>query len=103
MSLSSSSSSPCPFCRPVSVICYWGPRPTRRWKRPLLVVCSLGVLLLVAVSSWALAINASSLSVPWISAYVGLDFLLLAMAALGLGAAAFGCDACVSRLCGDPF
>jgi hypothetical protein len=103
MSLSSSNFSPCPFCRPVSVICYWGPRATRRWKRPLLVVCSLGVLLLVAVFSWALVINASDLSAPWFSAYVGLDLLLFAMAALGLGVAAFGCDDCVSRLCGDPF
>jgi hypothetical protein len=69
----------------------------------LLIACSLGILLLTAVFAWALAINSSSLSAPWISAYAGLDLLLFAMAALGLGVAAFGCDACVSRLCDDPF
>jgi hypothetical protein len=43
-------------------------------------VCSLGLLLLVAVFSWAIVINANNASIFWISVYASLDVLIFAMA-----------------------
>jgi len=85
---------PCPFCRVVNTVCYWGPRPVKSWKRPLVFVASV-------------PITAGGLAFAWVMfekqsvAGVAIGLFLAAVGALSFGVAIWGCDQCVARLFAD--
>ncbi len=86
---------PCAYCKTVNIMCFWGPMPEKRWKRPILLLLSLlgaagfGSLLWLA---WS---KATSLL------FVVPAALLVAMSVLGILVALNGCNACVARLFGS--
>jgi hypothetical protein len=87
---------PCHFCGVVNTICYWGPRPVKSWKRPVLLIGFVPVLAGCFAYAWVMLQHQS---IP--GAVLGL--FLLAAGACGIVISLFGCDDCVARLFGDPF
>ncbi len=91
---------PCPYCRPVNTLCFWGPRPQARWKRPALGLLSLLVnigliaLFIMLPAGWS-AGNLTSLM------FLLLIVLIWLASCLGVAVALFACDACVARLWGN--
>ena len=86
--------SKCQFCPVVAKIAFWGPRPVRSWKRPVLFVFALAILL---VSGALIVIVPGPLS-----PFTWFGFVVLALVCiLGLSTSIKGCDACVARLFGD--
>lgn len=90
---------PCPYCRTVNTLCFWGPRPQARWKRPALGLTSL----LINIGLLVLFIM---LTAGWSTDSMMFLFLLLAVlfwlaSCLGVAVALFACDACVARLWGN--
>jgi hypothetical protein len=85
----------CAYCKAVNTICYWGPRPEKKWKRPWLFVLSLigagsfGSLL------WFLRGHENYGVFALFAA-----FLVLA-SVLGIAVSLRGCDSCVARLMGE--
>jgi hypothetical protein len=92
-SMSSRHSNQCRLCQPVSLICYWGPRPERKWKRWGLFVCS------VLIAGFAVFMFMPRY--PDAITLYGLSGLLFLMGIGGAVVALLGCDACVARLSGD--
>lgn len=82
----------CACCRVVNTICYWGERPQAKWKRPLLFILSI-LLILFSLLPWFLE-NAQLIHFL----LFGIIFLI---AVMGLVVSLFGCDACVARCTGD--
>jgi hypothetical protein len=85
---------PCPTCRIVKAVCFWGPFKVANWKRPALLILSI-VLMggLLAVARFG-AIPAGAVW-PW-----ALLALLFGLGVLGVVVAICGCLTCVSRLFG---
>ena len=84
---------PCRFCGVVNTLCYWGPRPIKSWKRPLLLVAS--VILTVGGLAGAWIVFEQGLVVAFLSS------ILAALGALGIAVSLFGCNKCVARLFAD--
>ena len=85
----------CPYCKIVNTLCFWGPRPYARWKRPTLFFAS--VLLTAgfgALAWWMLQRPGNGLTVV-------LSGLLALVGVLGVAVALHGCNACVARLFGE--
>ena len=89
-----SGDSSCPCCHIVNRLCFWGPLPEKRWKRPLLFLTVLPFIVGIPVLFWLFQGHSNI----W-ELYVSGGALLL-IAALGLLVAVKGCDACVARLVG---
>jgi hypothetical protein len=89
--------SSCAYCNAVTHVCFWGPRPHAKWKRPVLLVAS-GVFAvgipIVLVMTWKGA-TAGALTILLLGA------LVFAASSLGALVALTGCDACVARILGD--
>jgi uncharacterized membrane protein HdeD (DUF308 family) len=85
---------PCRFCATVNTICFWGPRPVRSWKRPVLLIGSVPILVGGFAFAWVMFQQQSIAA-----ALLGLT--LLAMGAFGIVTSLLGCDDCVARLFGD--
>ena len=85
----------CRYCSVVNAVCFWGPMPEKRWKRPGLLVVSL---LLGGGFSIALALTWSNGIHPLVAALV---VALVSACLLGVLVALKGCDACVARLFGN--
>jgi len=85
----------CRLCRVVPVICFWGPRPEKRWKRPGLFAASVLITLLGAV------VFAPNL--PAAIVLYALFGFILAVGIFGIVVSVFGCNACVARTFGDSF
>jgi hypothetical protein len=84
----------CYFCKLINTLCFWGPRPELRWKRPWLFAIS-------AVSLTVLTVAVSmSRSESFLVFYV-LGPFVIAMSILGIVTSIGGCDACVARLFGE--
>jgi hypothetical protein len=86
----------CSTCKTVSVICFWGDMPVKKWKRPFIFIAS--VLILSALVYWQFFsgdLEAAETSSKIISIIVGAMFLL------GLITSIFGCDKCVAKVCGS--
>jgi hypothetical protein len=79
----------------VNFLCFWGPRPTARWKRRALVVCALLFLLGIP----ALFFTLPDRYINWYNGLLSLPFFL--MGALGFVVALVGCDECVARALGE--
>ncbi len=88
----------CKFCKPVNMICFWGPRKEAGWKRPILLVCSLGFALGIGAILWLTTFHATGPELVLV-VLPALPFSLLSVA--GLVVALAGCDACVARLLGE--
>lgn len=85
---------PCPTCRIVKAVCFWGPFKVASWKRPALLLLSIVFMGgLLAVARFA-AIPAGVVW-PWL-----LLVLFFGFGLLGLVVATRGCLTCVSRLFG---
>jgi hypothetical protein len=86
---------PCAYCKPVNTICFWGPRPERPWKRPVLLVLSL--ILGVGFGSllWLLQDR------PDYVLFFAIGAPFTAVAALSVLVSVKGCSACVARLLGE--
>jgi hypothetical protein len=85
----------CSYCSVVNKICFWGPRPEKAWKRPLLFITSL---LLGAGFGSLLWILRGHEQYPL---FAILAVLLFAGSLLGMAVAVRGCNACVARLFGE--
>ena len=86
---------PCPYCKTVNTICFWGPMPERTWKRPWLFVFSLVLSGGFGTLIWLFWAKEDSL------AFAGLSALLVVAGILGLMVSIKGCNACVARLFGQ--
>jgi len=86
---------PCPHCKTVNTLCFWGPRSEARWKPPLLFVCSLA---LVGGFGWLLWHFRGRTDAEL---YLALTTFLVLMGCLGLLVSVHGCRACVARLTGE--
>jgi hypothetical protein len=92
----------CILCKPANILCFWTPRPSARWKRPVLALGALATILLSLVMAivvereFAEKINIAQPHRVLGHAVIGLS--LFASGIAGLAVAAFGCDKCVSRL-----
>ena len=84
----------CYFCKVINTLCFWGPRPEMRWKRPwLFAICAVSLtVLMVAVSM--------SREESFLVSYLFGPFLI-AISLLGIVVSIGGCDACVARLFGE--
>jgi len=84
----------CRLCGTVNTICFWQAGPVKPWKRWVLLIGSVAVLLL------GFSLASDLLQAPSI---VGAFFalLILAMGAFGIVVSLFGCDDCVARCFGD--
>jgi hypothetical protein len=86
---------PCAYCKTVNRLCFWGPRQEARWKRPILLLCSITLALGFGAICWLFRSRPDALMLLVLSASLAL--------AGGLGAlvSVHGCDACVARLFGE--
>jgi len=85
----------CACCKVVNTICFWGPRPEARWKRPVLVLCALPFVFGIPVLLWHVRGHADK-------AFLWLPCIpLFLLAILGLVVGIRGCNACVARLYGE--
>jgi hypothetical protein len=87
---------PCLFCRVVNTLCYWGPRQIKAWKRPVLCVLSVPILLGGLAFTWAMFDKQSV-------AGAGIGLFIAVVGALGIGVSLRGCDQCVARMMADGF
>ncbi len=87
---------PCHFCGVVNTISYWGPRPVKSWKRPVLLLISVPILAGGFAFAWVMFQQQSI-------AGAVLGLFVLAAGACGIVISLFGCDDCVARLFGDAF
>ena len=85
----------CPYCPTVNKLCFWGARPERPWKRPVLLVLAL----LLSGGSGALLWMLRDRPNYLLFAAVGGLFLMASI--LSVLVALHGCDACVARLFGE--
>jgi len=85
----------CALCRIVAKVCFWGPRPERTWKRPILFVASL---LITALGAVVFAPNLPN----HLGLYALFGFVFL-MGIFGIVVSIWGCNACVARVFGDAF
>jgi len=85
---------PCPTCRIVSTVCFWGPYRVSAWKRPALLI--LSILFIGGLSALALYADFDR-NTSWI---LLLLIPLLGLGILGLVTSLRGCLNCVSRLFG---
>ena len=88
------------MCRPVRVLCFWGPRAEKKWKRPVLFLCSVPILALGLVPLFLPLAQGTVLQL--LGLYVLFGFILF-IAVLGILVSLFGCNACVARLMADGF
>lgn len=85
----------CSYCTVINKLCFWGPRPEKGWKRPLLFIASVllgggfGFLL------WLLWGHENYFF------FAALAIPLVTGSILGLVVSIQGCNACVSRLFGE--
>lgn len=86
---------PCGCCKTVNAICFWGPMPEKRWKRPTLLV-----LALLGAGGYS-AILALAWQRPSGVMFVVLAAVLVVLSLVGVAVALRGCDACVARLFGS--
>ncbi len=86
---------PCSYCKTVNAVCFWGPMPEKRWKRPTLLVLAL-------LSTVAFA---AILALVWRqqggAVFAALATVLVGLSLLGVAVALRGCEACVARLLGS--
>ena len=85
----------CPTHTIVDKVCYWGPRPIRKWKRPFLLLGS--IILAILASAFIFLVCERQ---PYISLLV-LGFGILSGAVFGIIVGLVGCDDCVAKLSGD--
>ena len=85
----------CTYCKPVNKLCFWGPRPEKAWKRPLLFVLSLLMGMGFGSLPWLLHDR------PNYALFFLIGAPLTAAAALSVLVSINGCDACVARLLGE--
>lgn len=85
----------CPYCKAINTICFWGPRPEAKWKRPALLVVSVLLAVGFGVLAWWLVQRPDSVAIAIISG------LLSLAGALGVAVSTHGCNACVARLFGE--
>src|SRR5262245_44458622 len=97
--MGNSSETSCRLCRPIGIICFWGPRPARKWKRPVLFVISIPILLLGAVVFF---LPPQYTPLELLPLYVLSGFVQF-IGLLGLIVSLLGCNACVARTFGDAF
>jgi hypothetical protein len=84
----------CRFCSVVNTLCFWGPRPEQRWKRPwLFAICAVSLIVLLTAVSMS---REESVLVSYVFGPV-----LIAFSAWGIVVSIGGCDACVARLFGE--
>lgn len=84
----------CRFCGAVNTLCYWGPRPVKTWKRPVLLVISVPIVIGGFAFAWAMFGHQSILGVM-------LGLFLGAAGIFGIVIALLGCDECVARYSGS--
>lgn len=93
----------CAFCRPVNFLCYWGPQPAARWKRPVGLVISVffafGVPAILMLATFE---DSPSGVFGYAAAYL-LFATIWAFAMFGIAVAVFACDDCVARMMGPPY
>jgi len=86
----------CPTCKCVNTIYFWGDRPQKQWKRPVLFV--LSIVMLVG-GGYIFSINEHpSSQEPFTLVLLALMVILFI---LGLVVSVFGCNHCVAKLFGD--
>jgi hypothetical protein len=89
----------CQYYSVVAKVAWWGPRRVARWKRPVLLICSLlGGFLCVGVlwmfrDRWVVWGRADIVLALW--------GLMMLLCILGVAVSWRGCDSCVARLTGD--
>jgi apolipoprotein N-acyltransferase len=85
----------CACCKSVNTICFWGPRREASWKRPVLMACSVVLVLGFGALAWYATSRPEALS------FVVLASLVAIMGVLGLVIALTSCNACVARVLGE--
>lgn len=85
----------CPYCSIVNRLCFWGPRPDAKWKRPILL---LSAVVIGAGCSWVIWQFRSR---PDALVLLMLAAFFVAVAALSILVSIHGCNACVARLFGE--
>lgn len=83
---------PCPTCRIVDTLCFWGDMPQKRWKRPVMLAISIASL----GGLWFLQ-NKHLLDRVFAQIVAVLVALVLL---LGIVVSLIGCDRCVAKLFG---
>lgn len=85
----------CKLCPIVDRVCFWGALgPVKRWKRPVLLACSVAILGLGIFYCVLL------LTRPHNAANIALGILTLAIGMFGLIVSWLGCDECVAKAFG---
>jgi hypothetical protein len=85
----------CPYGGIVNTLCFWGAMREATWKRPLLLVCSIGLQVVFVTLFW---IHRHDKGIAVLS--IGTGFFI-AVGLLGIMVAINGCDACVARMAGS--
>jgi hypothetical protein len=86
---------PCPCCKTVNTIAFWGPMPEKPWKRPALLVLSLLGSAGLATLLWLAWTRSAGASLIVLVAVSLAAFLLSFFVSLR------GCNACVARIFGS--
>jgi hypothetical protein len=85
---------PCPYCKVVNTVCFWGPRREAAWKRPVLFIIALAIAASCALLAWFSLVSGKSV-LGLVSAAIAVFALLSTVVALN------GCLSCVARLLGE--
>jgi hypothetical protein len=86
--------SPCPTCRIVQTVCFWGPYKVASWKRPALLILS------ILITGGLLALASFVIALPNTTWLWFLVVPVLAFGVLGVVVALRGCLNCVSHIFG---
>jgi hypothetical protein len=86
---------PCPYCKTVNTVCFWGPMSEKPCKRPVLLVLALLGVVGFGALLWLAWSKAASVL------FIALACLLVAVSVLGVLVSLKGCNACVARLFGS--
>jgi hypothetical protein len=92
---------PCRYCSVVNKIAYWGPRRPAAWKRPLLFIISLLILVFPPAILWFAHIGPSPTGMFGLALIYFLFAFIFVVGGFGLLIAVRACDACVARFSGD--
>ncbi len=91
----------CSYCNVVNRLCYWGPRPQAKWKRPSLIIISLIAVLGIPTLIWTVPLGPSSTGLLGTAILFLIITFLWLVGILGVLIGWHGCDACVARLMGE--
>lgn len=86
----------CPTCKVVNFVCFWGDKPQKEWKRPILFVLSLLVLI---GGSYLFYISEHPSSKDPFTIILAIIIATLFMFCIAVSV--LGCNRCVARLFGD--